>query len=64
MAVICESESTVKLASCMWLAKFTFCWNTTATAPVKAVPVIVIVLPPPVGPEAGEIPVISVPGER
>jgi hypothetical protein len=31
---------------------------------VKPVPVIVIVLPPPTGPVAGEIPVTSVPGTK
>jgi hypothetical protein len=62
--VICVSESTVKLANPMWLVKLTNCSNKTAVVPVKPVPVIVIVLPPAVGPEAGEIPVISVPGRK
>ena len=55
-AVIWVSESTVKLVAGVWLVPFTVvCTKVTAVAPVNAVPVIVIVVPPAIGPRFGEM---------
>ena len=61
VTVICVSDSTVKLARVErgW-PKTGDCWNMTKNVPVKPAPVIVMVPPPPTGPEVGEIPVIVI----